>query len=70
MATIKDLKFDDKNFNKNHKDITNNIYFNDEMDFCIISDYTSCYELNEDDKKFIKLLGFEVEDFIGEEDGK
>lgn len=46
-----------------HHILSDDIYFNDEMDYNLISDWLGCYEADDDDIKFIEALGYKLEDF-------
>lgn len=46
-----------------HADCADDIYFVDEMDYNIVADYMTSYELDDNDIKFMQALGFELSDF-------
>lgn len=51
-----------------HHILSDDIYFNDEMDYYLISDWLSCYEPEEEDIKFIEALGYTLDDFAQEQE--
>lgn len=58
----------DNENNISHLDVSNDIYFNDEMDYNICADYYGSYvggieDWSDEDKEFMKVLGFVPEDF-------
>lgn len=62
----------DKEFGKDHKNPTDDIYFEDEMDYYICADYYGSYvgsdeDWCQDDIDFLDVLGFGTGDFIEDE---
>lgn len=53
----------DEKYGTDHRNIVEDVYFNDEMDYNICADYHSSYEWTEEDEAFLKVLGFETSDF-------
>lgn len=58
----------DMRYKTNHKDVSSDIYFNDEMDYYICADYYGSYvggieDWTDEDIDFLKVLGFVPEDF-------
>lgn len=64
---IYDLGYND-GYEKKKRILSDDIYYNDEMDYILCADYYGCYvggleDWTEEDKKFLAGLGFEPEDF-------
>lgn len=59
----------DKKYHTDNKNVDNDIYFNDEMDYYICADYYSMAVdgFTDADKKFLAVLGFVESDFIENE---
>lgn len=59
----------DKKYHTDNRNVDNDIYFNDEMDYYICADYygTSVDGFTDEDKKFLAVLGFVESDFIENE---
>ena len=58
----------DSKYGTNHKNVDNDIYWQDEMDYYICADYYGSYvggleDWTDEDKEFMKVLGFVPEDF-------
>lgn len=55
----------DEQYGTDHRDVSKDIYFNDEMDYNICADYysESANAFTDEDIEFLKVLGFVPEDF-------
>ena len=62
-----DMGWLDRNKNETERlrrDVSKDIFYQDEEDYYICADYLSLYgEFSEEDKKFLEVLGFREEDF-------
>lgn len=57
----------DKKYGTDHRNVEKDIYFNDEMDYCICSEYYGMMgEFSHKDKELLDTLGFKPEDFEDE----
>lgn len=57
----------DKKYGTDNRNVDNDIYFNDEMDYYICADYYGMMgEFSHEDEKLLDTLGFKPEDFENE----